>query len=255
MTHVTHPPAELRPHRASASAPSLTISVIQQLPRNDGQILHRKAVDFGVAWQCGAGLHGLCEADAEDFMSLACPETYQINAPWAFTTVWSFVKPWLDEVTVSKIQILSSDYMKVLGQQIPVENLPKFLGGGCECPEGCTLSNAGPWQDKELVEKVKAKKVSQNGVTTEDVATGEAASTSPSTSTTAPAPAEAPGTAGGIVGEEKTKPEPAPSVTDNSLKGDAPPSLTTSSAAPAAASIPATASGIPMTVVESKVDA
>lgn len=97
------------------------------------------------------------------------PETmgkfYIINAPWAFTTVWSFVKPWLDEVTLSKIQILSSDYLKVLAQQIPIENLPKFIGGGCTCPEGCTLSDAGPWQDKALVEKVKAKKAetTQNG--------------------------------------------------------------------------------------------
>jgi len=60
-------------------------------------------------------------------------------------------------VTVSKIDILSSDYVKTLAQQIPLENLPKFLGGKCECPGGCTLSNAGPWEDKELVQRVLAK--------------------------------------------------------------------------------------------------
>jgi len=81
----------------------------------------------------------------------------QINAPWAFTTVWSFVKPLLDEVTVSKIQILGGDYLKTIEKQIPIQNIPKFLGGKCTCPEGCTLSNAGPWNDKDLVEKVKSK--------------------------------------------------------------------------------------------------
>ena len=34
---------------------------------------------------------------------------YIINAPFMFSTVWSFIKPWLDEVTVAKINILGSD--------------------------------------------------------------------------------------------------------------------------------------------------
>lgn len=90
------------------------------------------------------------------------PETmgkfYIINAPWAFTTVWGFIKPWLDEVTVSKITILGSDYLKTVSQQIPLENLPMFLGGKCQCREGCTLSNAGPWQNPKLIENMKSKR-------------------------------------------------------------------------------------------------
>lgn len=72
---------------------------------------------------------------------------YIINAPYLFSTVWSFIKPWLDEVTVSKIAILSSSqYKAALLQQIPKENLPKEFGGGeCACPGGCSLSDAGPW--------------------------------------------------------------------------------------------------------------
>lgn len=70
---------------------------------------------------------------------------YIINAPWAFSTVWTFIKPWLDEVTVSKIDIIGSSYKDKLLAQIPAENLPKEFGGQCQCPGGCSLSDAGPW--------------------------------------------------------------------------------------------------------------
>lgn len=71
---------------------------------------------------------------------------YIINAPWAFSTVWSIVKPWLDEVTVAKIDIVSSGTVKEkLLAQIPAENLPAEFGGKCRCVGGCSLSDAGPW--------------------------------------------------------------------------------------------------------------
>lgn len=70
---------------------------------------------------------------------------YIINAPWGFSTVWSLVKGWLDPVTVAKINILSGSYQKDLLAQIPEENLPHDLGGKCRCPQGCSLSDAGPW--------------------------------------------------------------------------------------------------------------
>jgi len=77
------------------------------------------------------------------------PETmgkfYIINAPWAFSAVWAVIKPWLDEVTVSKISILGGSYKKDLLAQIPAENLPKEFGGTCECKGGCSLSDSGPW--------------------------------------------------------------------------------------------------------------
>ncbi|PFH50313.1 hypothetical protein AMATHDRAFT_145401 [Amanita thiersii Skay4041] len=88
------------------------------------------------------------------------PETmgkfYIINAPWAFSAVWSIVKPWLDEVTVSKINILGGSYKDMLLQQIPPENLPKEYGGTCECAGGCSLSDAGPWNpDAQVVDGKK----------------------------------------------------------------------------------------------------
>lgn len=72
---------------------------------------------------------------------------YIINAPWGFSTVWSFIKVWLDEATVAKIDILGSNYKDKLLAQIPIENLPKEFGGKCSCPGGCSLSDAGPWSD------------------------------------------------------------------------------------------------------------
>ncbi|RXW19321.1 hypothetical protein EST38_g6549 [Candolleomyces aberdarensis] len=77
------------------------------------------------------------------------PETmgkfYIINAPWAFTAVWSVIKGWLDPVTVAKIQILGGSYQAELLKQIEPQNLPKVFGGQCECAGGCSMSDAGPW--------------------------------------------------------------------------------------------------------------
>lgn len=72
---------------------------------------------------------------------------YIINAPYLFSTVWSLIKGWLDEVTVAKIAILGSDYKTELLKQIGEENLPADFGGKCKCAEGCSLSDAGPWSD------------------------------------------------------------------------------------------------------------
>lgn len=71
---------------------------------------------------------------------------YIINAPYLFSTVWRFIKPWLDEVTVNKIQIMSTGHKAVLTAQIDPENLPVELGGTCSCPRGCSLSDEGPWK-------------------------------------------------------------------------------------------------------------
>ncbi|KAG1895875.1 CRAL-TRIO domain-containing protein [Suillus fuscotomentosus] len=74
---------------------------------------------------------------------------YIINAPWGFSAVWSLIKPWLDEVTVSKIEILGSSYQQKLLQDIRAEDLPADLGGKCRCAGGCSLSDAGPWNPNE----------------------------------------------------------------------------------------------------------
>ncbi|KAJ7663012.1 CRAL-TRIO domain-containing protein [Mycena rosella] len=70
---------------------------------------------------------------------------YIINAPFMFSGVWAMIKPWLDPVTVAKIDIIGSGYKDKLLAQIDAENLPKEFGGTCSCPGGCSLSDAGPW--------------------------------------------------------------------------------------------------------------
>ncbi|OJJ99229.1 hypothetical protein ASPACDRAFT_61028 [Aspergillus aculeatus ATCC 16872] len=74
---------------------------------------------------------------------------YLINAPWGFSGVFSFVKKFLDPVTVNKIHILGSNYKKELLEQVPAENLPEEFGGSCKCSGGCEFSDMGPWQEPE----------------------------------------------------------------------------------------------------------
>jgi len=59
------------------------------------------------------------------------------------------MRPWLSKETAAKVEVLGTDYKKVLLELIDEENLPALLGGSCTCDEagGCHLSGAGPWQD------------------------------------------------------------------------------------------------------------
>ncbi|GJJ07752.1 hypothetical protein Clacol_001957 [Clathrus columnatus] len=83
----------------------------------------------------------------QDYYPEVMGSFYIINAPFLFSAVWSLIKPWLDEVTVAKINILGEDYKRTLLTQIPAENLPMDLGGTCQCVGGCSLSDAGPWNE------------------------------------------------------------------------------------------------------------
>lgn len=68
-----------------------------------------------------------------------------LNAPSSFTAIWSAIKTWIAKETADKIDILGSDYQKILLQHVDAENLPSSLGGNCNCEGGCEWSNAGPW--------------------------------------------------------------------------------------------------------------
>ena len=90
---------------------------------------------------------------------------YIINTPWGFSSAFNFVKGFLDPVTVAKIHVLGSGYKEELAAQIPPENLPKFLGGTCDCPGGCDYSDDGPWKDPKWVKEPKwAKKTPKDAV-------------------------------------------------------------------------------------------
>ncbi|KAJ1918705.1 hypothetical protein H4219_002427 [Mycoemilia scoparia] len=67
-------------------------------------------------------------------------KTYLVNAPSMFVTAWNIVKSWLDPRVISKVTIMNKNFKDALLEQIPAENLPKFLGGECTCshmPGGC----------------------------------------------------------------------------------------------------------------------
>ena len=99
---------------------------------------------------------------------------YIINAPWAFSAVWSMIKGWLDEVTVNKIDIIGTAYKDKLLAQIPAENLPKEFGGLCECVGGCSLSDAGPWEDHQQDQEQAQEKTEEEEKKTEASVDGEA---------------------------------------------------------------------------------
>lgn len=73
-----------------------------------------------------------------------------INSPRGFSAAWVVIRRFLDANTVEKISILGKDYLPHLLALIPAENLPKRFGGECECPGGCDLSDAGPWQEMDF---------------------------------------------------------------------------------------------------------
>lgn len=59
-----------------------------------------------------------------------------------FSGVWAIIKPWLDEKTRNKIEIVGSGFKEKLNQFIDDADLPDFLGGTCKDQ---LESNIGPW--------------------------------------------------------------------------------------------------------------
>jgi len=104
------------------------------------------------------GSSSLLSPSVQNFIKIASqicqdyyPETlgmmYIINVSWIIKTGWWIVKAFLDAKTVAKIHIKGNDFQKALLEHVDSENLPKFLGGTCECqPDGCIGTNSGPWK-------------------------------------------------------------------------------------------------------------
>jgi len=55
---------------------------------------------------------------------------HMVNVPWVFNAMWHFVKGLLDEASVAKVSLSSSNYMDTLLKDIPHESIPVALGGG-----------------------------------------------------------------------------------------------------------------------------
>jgi hypothetical protein len=58
---------------------------------------------------------------------------YLINCPFVFRALWKVVKPWLHPLTAARIEILGVDFLPQLVKLIDEDQIPKYLGGKCEC--------------------------------------------------------------------------------------------------------------------------
>ena len=93
---------------------------------------------------------------AQDYYPEILGAMYIVNAPMLFTGIWAVVKGFLDEKTRKKIFIKGGKFESDLLELVAPENLPDFLGGTCTCKElgGCMQSEAGPWNQYEIVKPV-----------------------------------------------------------------------------------------------------
>lgn len=117
-----------------------------------------------------------------------------INAPWGFSSVFGFVKGFLDPVTVAKIHILGSDYPKKLQEQVPAHNLPKSIGGTCDCPGGCMFADLGPWKEAQYTKPAAWEQNRSNVIDTD-------AGSPSATDAPAPVPGKAPKLVGQAINE------------------------------------------------------
>lgn len=72
-------------------------------------------------------------------------KVYIINAAMTFKAIWKLLKTVLDKNTVSKIELLGTNYQKTLIEEIGAENLPVEYGGTCEDPID---QPRGPWAEE-----------------------------------------------------------------------------------------------------------
>lgn len=69
------------------------------------------------------------------------PETtryaFVVNAPAIVSIAWNVIAPILDKRTADKVHIMGGNYQKRLFDVVDPVNLPKFLGGSCDCINDC----------------------------------------------------------------------------------------------------------------------
>jgi len=58
-----------------------------------------------------------------------------LNAPWIFKALWAIASPWLDPITRQRFLFGP----EALFQQVDKEELPRWLGGTCQCEGGKCL--------------------------------------------------------------------------------------------------------------------
>ncbi|KAH7885341.1 CRAL-TRIO domain-containing protein [Phlebopus sp. FC_14] len=146
------------------NADALTREILPAASRAAGRPVEHACVivdlkGFGLSqfWQVKSLVQASFQI-SQDYFPETMGQLAIVNAPPSFTLIWSIIKPWLAKETVEKVDVLGSDYRKILLDLVDAENLPSVLGGCCRCEHagGCELSSAGPWMD-ERGEKRSAK--------------------------------------------------------------------------------------------------
>ncbi len=114
-------------------------------------VVNLAGLGLGTFWSMKGQLQQLLAILDNNFPELS-GRVQIINAPYMFSTIWSWVKGWLPTATVDKIDIAGADYHDRIWQYVNREDWPRSLGGECDCADakGCAKSDKGPW-DTRLV--------------------------------------------------------------------------------------------------------
>jgi hypothetical protein len=88
----------------------------------------------------------LTSQNSQNYYPEILGQMFVVNSGLMVKAAWSVVKAFIDDKTKKKIITCGSDYKKKLLEHVDAANLPKSLGGECDCGgAGCIYSNSGPW--------------------------------------------------------------------------------------------------------------
>lgn len=93
-------------------------------------------------------------------------KSHMINTPWMFSTIWFFVKNLLDENTIKKVTITSTDHMSLILEECPISSIPKAVGGtyeGYNRPFVFDTSNQGPFYYPGFVKPSNSSSTGKDG--------------------------------------------------------------------------------------------
>lgn len=86
-----------------------------------------------------------------------------VNCPSVFSGIWDYViKPWLDPVTLKKVQIFgSSKWVEAAKEAWGADAVPRIYGGNCKCPGQCfpllTASTSNKKDDVHIVTNINGE--------------------------------------------------------------------------------------------------
>ncbi|KDQ20994.1 hypothetical protein BOTBODRAFT_142375 [Botryobasidium botryosum FD-172 SS1] len=137
MLKCVYPLCTIAPHEAGPSTPISSVCSIIDL---DG-------VSFSHMWNLKTHLQQASELSTANYPE-TLDQTFVVNAPGFFSTIWGWIKPFFDEGTRKKIHILHpSNTAETLLEHIAASELPRVYGGQLEWAYG---------DDTSLDEEVKA---------------------------------------------------------------------------------------------------